>query len=184
MADAKMTFPVHTNWASATRLRGWRPVSSTSFYWCCQISAADFFACFFVWWFSPSSRSSCAYLWSLIKCGSLFFCLPTMVHTVPKQLWQWNCKDIYKCCGFFCCGYICSYVGSVFFYFGSEGNFSPFDFFFFPLQQIKSGIHKNKFAALLFVSKFRIFCSVNIGDIICAITWNFNLISYCHISYI
>lgn len=56
--------------------------------------------------------------------------------------------------------------------------------FFFPLQQIKSGIHKNKFAALLFVSKFRIFCSVNIGDIICAITWNFNLISYCHISYI
>ncbi|KAI6075428.1 Non-canonical poly(A) RNA polymerase PAPD7 isoform X2 [Aix galericulata] len=30
--------------------------------------------------------------------------------------------------------------------------------------QIKLGIHKNKFAALLFVSKFRIFCSVNIGD--------------------
>lgn len=44
---------------------------------------------------------------------------------------------------------------------------------FFSLQQIKLGIHKNKFAALLFVSKFRIFCSVNIGGIICAITWNF-----------
>lgn len=73
MADGKMTFPVQTNWASATRLRGWRPASSTSFYWCCQISAADFFACFFVWWFSPSSRSSCAYLWSLIKCGSFVF---------------------------------------------------------------------------------------------------------------
>lgn len=76
MADAKMTFPVQTNWVSATRLEGWRPASSTSFYWCCQISATDFFACFFVWWFSPSSRSSCAYLWSLIKCGSLFSAFP------------------------------------------------------------------------------------------------------------
>lgn len=31
----------------------------------------------------------------------------------------------------FCCGYICSFVGSVFFYFRSEGNFSPLEFFFF-----------------------------------------------------
>lgn len=50
----------------------------------------------------------------------------------------------------FCCGYICSFVGSVFFYFRSEGNFSPLEFFFFSLQQIKLGIHKSKFAALLF----------------------------------
>lgn len=52
----------------------------------------------------------------------------------------------------FCCGYICSFVGSVFFYFRSEGNFSPLEFFFFfSLQQIKLGIHKSKFAALLFL---------------------------------
>lgn len=104
---------------------------------------------FFVWWFSPSSRSSCAYLWSLIKTWKFVFCLPTMVHTVPKQLWQWNCEDILKMLWLFCCGCICSFVGSVFFCFRSEGNFGPLEFF--SLQQIKLGIHKSKFAALLFL---------------------------------
>lgn len=76
----------------------------------------------------------------------------------------------------FCCGYICSFVGSVFFYFRSEGNFSPLEFFFFFFFCSKSGwefIKVNLLLSWFFFSKFRIFCSVNIGSIICAITWNF-----------
>lgn len=174
MADAKMTFPVQTNGVSATRLEGWRPASSTSFYWCCQISAADFFACFFVWWFSPSSRSSCAYLWSLIKCGSSFSAFPqwfiqcrsssdtrtarTFTNAVAFLLWL----------HLFLCGFC-------FLLFWKWRKLQPLGILFFFLCS-KSGwefIKVNLLLSCFFFSKFRIFCSVNIGSIICAITWNF-----------
>lgn len=146
MARAKMTFPVQTNWVSGTRLEGWRPASSTSFYWCCQISAADFFACFFVWWFSPSSRSSCAYLWSLIKCGSLFSAFPQWFIQCRSSSASRTARTFTNAVAFLLWLYL-----FLFFYFRSEGNFSPLELFFFSsLQQIKLGIHKIKFAALLF----------------------------------
>lgn len=147
MADAKMTFPVRTNWVRATPLEGWIPASSTSFYWCCQISAADFLACFFVWWFSPSSRSSCAYLWSLIECGSLFSAFPQWFIQCWSSSDNWTARTFTNAVAFLL--WLHLFLGSVFFYFRSEGSFSPLEFFYFSVQQIKLGIHKSKFAALL-----------------------------------
>lgn len=145
MADAKMTFPVQTDWVSATPLEGWRPASSTSFCWCCQISAADFFACYFVWWFSPSSRSSCAYLWSLIQCGSLFSAFPQWFIQCRSSSDNRTARTFTNAVAFLLWLYL-----FLFFYFGSEGNFSPLELYFFSsLQQIKLGNHKSEFAALL-----------------------------------
>lgn len=169
MAGAKMTFPVQTNWVSATRLEGWRPASSTSFYWCCQISAADFFACFFVWWFSPSSRSSCAYLWSLIKCGSLFSAFPQWFIQCRSSSDNRTARTFTNAVAFLLWLYL-----FLFFYFRSEGNFSPLDFFFLCSKSRWEFIKLNLLlSCLFFFSKLNFFFSVNIGSMICAITWNF-----------
>lgn len=143
---------------SATPLEGWRPASSTSFCWCCQISAADFFACFFVWWFSPSSRSSCAYLWSLIQCGSLFSAFPQWFIQCRSSSDNRTARTFTNAVAFLLWLYL-----FLFFYFRSEGNFSPLELFFFLIcsksswEIIKVNLLLSWFVFLGFFSKLNFF---------------------------
>lgn len=157
---------VQTNWVSATQLEGWRPASSTSFYWCCQISAADFFACFFVWWLSPSSRSSCAYLWSLIKCGSLFSAFPQWFIQCRSSSDNRTARTFTNAVAFLLWLYL-----FLFFYFRSEGNFCPLELHFFLLCS-KSSWEIIKVNLLL--SWFAFFFSPKLSFFICKY-WKYDL---------